>query len=306
MKRRAAVAICTPKQLPERLQVAAAKIAVAENPANAPVSELAPLMSVALTGTTEAVALGVLTPLRLAFITGRYWGAGGVDLTVSFLDNPTAGFRSKWLAHANAWSEVAGGNVRFRWVQSGGQVRVSRGRGGYWSYLGTDIQSVPRNQQTMNLEGFTERTPEAEWTRVVRHEVGHTLGCPHEHLRRAIVAKIDPQKAIDYFRRTQGWDERTTRANVLTPIEESSLLGTEVTDETSIMAYQLPGAITRDGRPIVGGSDFSGTDKAFVPRVYPKAAPPEPPDPPVGGGVAYIETLDKDQKPIKRYKLVEV
>jgi hypothetical protein len=41
-------------------------------------------------------------------------------------------------------------------------------------------------------------------------------------------------------------------------------------DETSIMCYQLPGSITRDGRPIIGGIDINASDFAFAGRIYPK------------------------------------
>lgn len=122
----------------------------------------------------------------------------------------------------------------------------------------------------MNLQGFTMNTPESEYKRVVRHETGHTLGCPHEHMRKALVARIDPQKAYDYFWRTQGWDKATVDAQVLTPLSESSLMATPP-DQTSIMCYQLPGSITRDGKPIIGGKDINATDYAFIGKIYPKA-----------------------------------
>jgi hypothetical protein len=77
-------------------------------------------------------------------------------------------------------------------------VRISRG-GGYWSYLGTDILLIPPSQQTMNLEGFTMNMPETEYRRVIRHEAGHTLGFPHEHMRKELIARIDREKAYDYF-----------------------------------------------------------------------------------------------------------
>ena len=51
----------------------------------------------------------------------------------------------------------------------------------------------------MNLQGFTMNTPEAEYRRVVRHEAGHTLGFLHEHMRRELVARIDPEKAYEYY-----------------------------------------------------------------------------------------------------------
>lgn len=600
-------AICTPKQLPQGMQLAAAKTAIMTNPANAPPMELMAMAAIAITGDEEP------RPNFLAFITSRYWGSTGVDLSVSFLDNPTAGFRNKWLAHANSWNTEAGGNVRFRWSQSGGQVRVDRARrSGYWSYLGTDITHIRPGEPTMNLDSFTESTSDSEWRRVVRHEVGHclagdtlidcprdlekhpkgipilelvgktpwvyawkdgqvvvrqasrvwlsrravptvrvqlgtgqggkstrtflpplelvgtpdhpvlladgvtwrnlgdlkpgdrlcslyrdkngtrsrirwtgadrvrehvfiaeqvygprpanchahhknarqmdqtpgnlewkdahahhsdhgrgridseetkrrrseaqrrrmpptpetrakmslaqksrppaspetrekisaasrgkkqseelvakraaamrrfydnggrsgmygkkateetrmkqsvaakecrrkkretatnhtvktvsrlfvvqdvydmtvpdadsfiangvvvhnSLGCPHEHLRRELVERLDVQKTIDYFRRTQGWSEQDVRYQVLTPIEERLLLATEHADEDSIMCYQLPGAITRDGQPIPGGNDFSTADKALAAKVYPLTVQPPP-----GGGNRKIITV---------------
>jgi hypothetical protein len=111
--------------------------------------------------------------------------------------------------------------------------------------------------------------PESEFHRVVRHETGHTLGFPHEHMRRALVKKLDVAKTIAYFERTQGWSEAEVRAQVLTPIEESTLRGTSV-DAKSIMCYQLPGEITISGKPIIGGTDIDQKDYGFAALIYPK------------------------------------
>src|SRR4029077_20648754 len=77
-------------------------------------------------------------------------------------------------------------------------------------------------------------------------------------------------KAIRYFRQTQGWSEQMTRQQVLTPIEESSLLGTAHADPNSIMCYQIPGTITKSGQPIIGGVDIDPSDYAFMATIYPK------------------------------------
>jgi hypothetical protein len=114
-------------------------------------------------------------------------------------------------------------------------------------------------------------TPESEFRRVIRHEAGHTLGFPHEHMRREIVARIDRQKAYDYFGRTQGWSPAMVDQQVLTPLDERSIFATPA-DQTSIMCYQLPALITKDGRPILGGPDINPTDRAFGRRIYPVGA----------------------------------
>jgi hypothetical protein len=255
------VIACTPKRLPTHLLVGAARIATEVNPLNhAPVERLVRVMR----GFSP-------TPERIAVLTSKYWRTGGVRLTVGFLDNPEKALRRRIVRHMNAWAKTA--NVKFTESTAEPQVRIARAGGpdgGYWSYLGTDVLSIAPGEATMNLEAFTMATPDSEFHRVVRHETGHTLGFPHEHMRRELVAKIDPQKAIAFFGQTQGWSAAEVRAQVLTPIEEGSLLGTPHADPRSIMCYQIPGSITRDGNPIVGGTDIDRSDFAFAAKVYPK------------------------------------
>jgi hypothetical protein len=249
---------CTPKFLPKKLTIAAARTAVRENPVNAPL----------LHGPARAALHGVpLEPQHIALLTSKYWGPQQRQLTVSFVDSTPADLRDRIISHMNAWSARCG--ISFAFTQGAGDVRISRGGGGYWSYLGTDIKHIPANRQTMNLQGFTMSTPESEYKRVVRHETGHTLGFPHEHMRREIVQRIDPQKAIAYFWDTQRWDAQTVREQVLTPLDEASLMATPA-DQTSIMAYSLPSSITTDNKPVIGGTDINESDFAFVARVYPR------------------------------------
>jgi hypothetical protein len=249
--------VCTPKALPKRLLMKAAQTAMKINPVNAPMFGPLAEMSMDL----------ILEPLHIAVLTSKYWGPTPRRLTVSFMESTPANLRARIVSHMNAWTRTAG--ISFAETQGTGDVRISRGADGYWSYLGTDILHIPRNRQTMNLQGFTMNTPESEYKRVVRHETGHTLGFPHEHMRQALVARVVPEKAYEYFLRTQGWDKRTVDQQVLTALDEQSLMSTPA-DQTSIMCYQLPGSITRDGQPILGGVDINQTDYTFAGRIYPQ------------------------------------
>ncbi|KAJ8094634.1 hypothetical protein PM082_010640 [Marasmius tenuissimus] len=224
------------------------------------------------------------TRQRLALWIPVKWPGNGVRLRVAFIDQPTppVELQERVVSHMNAWSEFS--NVRFTLIDdyNAAEVRVSfSGRvlgqyiGGYWSYVGTQVQThiTDKRQPTMMLTDFTMQTSEAEYTRVVRHETGHTLGFMHEHLRPELIERIDREKAIEAF--SNQWDESTTISNVLTPLwttDNSQYFTSEVADVHSIMCYPLQDSILKDGMkkpPITGGRDFSEYDKKHAAAVYP-------------------------------------
>jgi hypothetical protein len=257
---------CTPRSLPAEKRLAAAERAIGVNALNRPPPE-------------AAAALGAKATDRafLAIMTAKRWCRHGVQLTVAFPTHTPADLAARILQHMNAWSRTA--NVRF--VQTGdwndAYVRVTFGDGGYWSYVGTDILEVGAGDPTMNLQGFSMATPDSEFRRVVRHEAGHTLGFPHEHMRRELVDLIDPDKAIRYYAATQGWTAGEVRRQVLTPIDQASIMGTPRPDTNSIMCYQIPGRLTKTGQPIPGGSDIDAVDYGFAGECYPKPRAASPP-----------------------------
>ena len=255
--------VCTPRQLPAHLRIDAAQRAVMHNPANRPHTLLV------------AQALGANPPkARIAVLTGKRWKMTpkGLVFTVGFLEAASAALRKRILSHMNAWSKTA--NVKFLESHDHPLVRIAFAssppdQSGYWSYEGTDILSIPATDPTMNLEAFSLKTPISEFHRVVRHETGHTLGFPHEHMRLQLVNLIDRDKATRFFGATQGWSPAEVEAQVLTPLEQSSIIGTPP-DQVSIMCYQIPGSITQSGQPILGGVDIDRSDYDFAGAIYPK------------------------------------
>lgn len=257
------VIACIPRRLPAGDCVKAAKNAIKVNPANLP------------PGMDEVSLQPGNQGEKLALDVNRYWGRNGVRLTVGFIDTPNTELRKHILQHMNAWAQKA--NVSFVISDTDPQVRIARwtkmdspGDEGYWSNLGTDILLIAASRPTMNLEAFTISTPESEFTRVVRHEAGHTLGFPHEHMRKAIIEGLDHEKVIAAFMKSQGWTRQDVIDQVLTPLEDASIFGTSSADETSIMCYHIEGNMTTDGEPVLGGTDINDLDHELAASVYPK------------------------------------
>jgi len=257
------IIVCRPKSLPIHKLAAAAKRAIDVNPENAAERRRVARTPIGRRG----------GPRRIAVVIARKWPKKGVTLSVSFMDTPPRALRSRILLHMNAWGESA--NVVFTETEGTGQVRIARldspvDMAGYWSYVGTEILDAEDDEPTLNLEGFTTRTSEKEFRRVVRHEAGHTLGFDHEHMRSEIVNRIDRAKALAYFDRTEGWTEEEVDEQVLTPLPRKSIMGTSDADPLSIMCYQLPASIMKDKKPVKGGNDINPKDAAFAAMLYPK------------------------------------
>lgn len=257
---------CVPKQLPDDRLVEAMHVAMAVNPANG----LA-LHAVAALSTSVP-----LEPLQVAVLTQKFWGPKPRKLGVRFLERTPADLKARILEHANRWDCA----ITFAETSGKGDVRLTREQSGYWSYLGTDILSIPAGQPTLCLQGFTMQTPEPEFRRVVPHEFGHTLGFPHEHQRKAIIDRLNPEAVYRYYGRLTGWPREMIRAQILTPIDERLLKGTRP-NVRSIMAYWFPEDVVKDHTPIPGGSDLIADDLAFADELYPTATskPPRTPKP---------------------------
>ena len=257
------IILCRPKSLPIDKLVAAERRAIEINPENALERRTVARSPIGRRG----------GPRRIAVVIARKWPSTGVRLSVSFMDNPSTALRSRILKHMNAWGDHA--NVLFQETEGVGQVRIARldsppDMAGYWSYVGTELLDAPKDEPTLNLEGFTMKVSEAEFRRVVRHEAGHTLGFDHEHMRTDIVKRIDRKKAYAFYDVDQGWSPEEVDEQVLTPLAKKSIMGTKESDPLSIMCYQLPGEIMKDGKPVPGGKDINPNDRTFAKSLYPK------------------------------------
>jgi hypothetical protein len=252
---------CIPRKLPDHLIVPAAERAVEHRYENHP--EVGPDEG-PLRKKLDAPA----PPLRIAVLTSKYWGQdGAADLTVGFLDNAPADLQARILFHANRWGKRA--NIKFRISKTEPKIRITRTPGeGYYSYLGTDCETIPADRNTMNFDSFTMNTPDSEFYRVVPHEFGHAIGAPHEHQRKEFVEDLIVKRVIRLYQQTQGWSVPEIRQQVLTPLDDRTFVFSTPADTKSIMAYDIPPQLTRSGRGVIGGLDINDNDYRAVSIIY--------------------------------------
>jgi hypothetical protein len=142
---------------------------------------------------------------------------------------------------------------------------------GSWSYLGRDVLTIGTDQRTMNF-GWDLRTPDGKATAL--HEIGHTLGKPHEH-QNPKAGIVWDEDAV--YRALGGppnsWDRATTYHNILRKLDSSEIEGS-TWDPDSIMHYPFAGGLIREPAQYAAeGIDPPGTlsalDQEYVRGWYP-------------------------------------
>lgn len=196
------------------------------------------------------------------FDSGRFGG------DASNLDLVREGFR--------AWEDVGIG-IEFEEVSrvQDAQVRVGFLRGdGAWSYVGRDVVDIPGpNERTMNFGWDLTLDPRGGGLDTPIHEIGHTLGFPHEHQNpfSGIVWDEDAVYA-EFSGPPNNWSRSQIDHNILRKLNSRDVAGSEW-DPDSIMHYGFgPGLIREPAQYRTGLSPSDGLteiDKAEARKFYP-------------------------------------
>lgn len=176
----------------------------------------------------------------------------------------------------DVWTEVGIG-IKFEEVSSRDAAEIRIGferKDGAWSYVGRDIidLGLGRNERTMNFGWDLTRHPSELDTAV--HEIGHTLGFPHEH-QNPIAGIVWDEEAVyaALAKPPNSWSRAKTLHNIISKITPDTVQGSEW-DSNSIMHYPFePGLIKEPAqfnatgiRPAGG---LSARDKSWVKTFYP-------------------------------------
>lgn len=192
---------------------------------------------------------------ELILVSDKKW-ANGTTLHYYFYDNETDGQEVIYNDGTKEFITWKGGNkekdtvrkafamwkalgigLEFKEVKNAfdSEIRIGFMKGdGSWSYLGRDVLRQGFNMRTMNFGWIISDDIDT-----ALHEIGHTLGFPHEH-QNPNAGIVWDEAAV--YRILAGapnfWDEQTTFNNIIRKIVPDTVRGS-AWDPNSIMHYQF-------------------------------------------------------------------
>ncbi len=152
-------------------------------------------------------------------------------------------------------------------------IRIGFMRGdGAWSYIGRDIldQDLGKNQRTMNFGWDLRRESEID---TAIHEIGHTLGFPHEHQNPNAGIVWDEDAVYESLAGYPNyWSPEKTYHNIIRKITPDTVQGSNW-DPNSIMHYPFEVGLIKQPEQYSNGlfpeEGLSERDKQWVKKFYP-------------------------------------
>lgn len=151
------------------------------------------------------------------------------------------------------------------------EIRIGFLRGdGAWSYLGTNILDHGINDRTMNFGWDLTRAGEID---TAIHEIGHSLGFPHEHQNPNAGIVWDEEKVYAALAEHPNyWSREKTYWNIIRKLDPSEVEGS-TWDPNSVMHYPFdPGLVLSPAEyenGIYPAGGLSNKDQEYVRTFYP-------------------------------------
>lgn len=223
---------------------------------------------------------------RLILTNGQKWVNGSV-LRYGFFERsgqfkPWSGddaLRSQVRRAFKTWEDVGIG-LRFEETtdRANAQVRIGFLAGdGHWSYVGREILNQGADDRTMNLDPTDQISNGSYGVDVACHEIGHTMGFPHEHQNPNAGIVWDEEAVYRALAAPpNNWSRETTYHNILRKIRPDQIQGSNW-DPDSVMHYPFePGLVISPPEYRLSGIHPSGgisqRDKTWVKSFYPQVA----------------------------------
>lgn len=158
------------------------------------------------------------------------------------------------------------------------EIRIGFMQGdGSWSYVGRYILKIGKNKRTVNLG----------WNLIgdidtAIHEIGHTLGFPHEHQNPNAGIVWDEEAVYKTLAKPPNkWSREKTYYNIIRKINPDDVQGSNW-DPNSIMHYPFSSGLIKEPEKYKTGlyptPGLSKRDKTWVKTFYPPLAPKSDPE----------------------------
>ena len=136
--------------------------------------------------------------------------------------------------------EKTGFGLRFKEVQQQekADIRIAFMKDdGSWSYIGREILRKRKDPRTMNFGWNVATRYKPNGIDTILHEIGHTLGFPHEH-QNPYAGIVWNRKAVydSLAQEPNCWSEEETYSNIIEKLSKDEVNGSEW-DRNSIMHY---------------------------------------------------------------------
>jgi hypothetical protein len=183
-----------------------------------------------------------LHPQRMALQKAKKWRQD-MTVKVAFLERPRGNLKTIIGDAVAEWQSLMK-DLKFRIVDftASAEVLIGFQNDGHWSLVGTDSVANSMRQQfggrTLNIQASVindDRMARA----VALHELGHALGCIHEHQSTEGTIPWNKNAVYQYYSSTQHWSRPQIDFQVLSKAAFGSLNATRL-DPHSIMYYPLP------------------------------------------------------------------
>lgn len=154
--------------------------------------------------------------------------------------------------------------------RSEAEIRVGFMRGdGSWSYVGTDVLDQGQDDRTMNFGWDLRRDPDT-----ALHEIGHTLGLPHEHQNpNSGIVWNEEAVYLDLAAPPNEWKREKTYHNIIRKLESDSVQGSSW-DPDSIMHYPFKAGLIAQPAAYAAGLNpaggLSARDVTWIKTFYPE------------------------------------
>ncbi len=166
--------------------------------------------------------------------------------------------------------------LTFQEVAAAAQAKIRIGfmaDDGHWSFIGREIDNKLKNERTMNLDSMDPNLLGPTGIDTALHEIGHTLGFPHEHQNPKAGIEWNRNAVIDFFRQDpNNWPPEQTEFNILRQINPKEVDGSDW-DKDSIMHYRFEAGLidvpqVYQTKPLIPRGGLSERDKKLAKAWY--------------------------------------